>query len=293
MTRVAVVGVGVMGERHARVVAQSERAKLVYVADPDETVGRTVADRYDTTWRPEFDPSHVDAVVIASPTEHHVPMVRDALNAGVPVLVEKPVGVDLTAALRMASCSQRTGVPLMCGLVERFNPAVMTVRSLVPEPVHVTSQRVVPHYARIQTAVSWDLLIHHADLALRLFGRPPGSATLASGRFHPDSSREDVADLLLDFAPGVASLSASKIGQRRSWTLRATTVDREVVADLVNPSVTLHLPGAVVETPLVSHREPLAAQLDHFLDLVAGVADPELERQSWLSAHHVIGMVQR
>lgn len=287
--RVAVVGVGVMGEKHARVVAQSDRAQLAYVADPDEWSGRAVASRWGCPWRPEMDLAGVDVVVVAAPTELHLELALAAIDADVPVLVEKPVAPSLAHVEFVLDAAQKRDVPLMCGLVERFNPAVVTARALADAPVHVRSVRTLPHYARISTGVAWDLLIHQADIAVGLFGREPDSVATACGMFHPDSSAEDVADMVLSFGPGVASLSASKIGQHRSWSLDVVEPQQSIEADLVNWLVRVRRGETVSFPEMVTRREPLASQLDHFLDLVEGKADAAVERDSIRAAHRVVG----
>src|SRR5512139_2747648 len=97
--RIGLIGAGVMGGYHARVVAQSERSSLAWVADPSEAAGRALAQRHGVAWRPEVTSWHdVDAVVVASPTETHASVVVGALENDVPVLVEKPVSGSLHEA---------------------------------------------------------------------------------------------------------------------------------------------------------------------------------------------------
>jgi predicted dehydrogenase len=287
MTRVAVVGVGVMGGRHARVVAGSGRARLVRVVDPDESAGRRVADLHGAAWTPELDVSDVDAVIVAAPTGVHQPIAEAVLDAGLPLLVEKPLTADVAATERLVDLARTRRVPLMCGFVDRFNPAFVALRSMLHEPpAHLVMVRHVPHYGRIQDSVGWDLLIHLADHAVLLHGDQPKTVRSLRGRHHPDSTDDDVFDALLEFGGGSGVLSVGKISQRRVWTIAAQTLDATIDADLIAGRVSVS--GEVADLPR-NAREPLAGQLDHFLDLVAGDADPEAERASILAAHQIVG----
>jgi len=310
--KVAVVGAGVMGTYHARVIAQSERAELARIVDPDEVVGQKLAERYGSAWCPEFETAGLDAVVVAAPTELHTDLVLRALEAELPVLVEKPVSAELAETLRILGSAEAGSIPFMCGFVERFNPAILTVRALMSEPpVHVTATRHSPYAGRIRTGVAWDLLIHDVDACLRLFDTPPVGVRAGLGFFHPASGEaggEDVAEAVLTFGSGaVASISASRIGQRKVRAISLSELHRSIEVDLLRRDVTIYRhvshdspshdglgyrQQTIIEIPeLVSGREPLAAQLDHFLDLIAGAVDIAEERRSILAAHQVIDEV--
>jgi predicted dehydrogenase len=311
--KVAVVGVGVMGSYHARVVAQSERAELALIVDPDEAAGRAVAQRYDCRWQPELDSTaDLAAVVVATPTEWHSGVVLDVLGAGTPVLVEKPVTANLAETVRILDTAQAADLPIMCGFVERFNPAVLTLRELVTdEPAHVTATRHSPYAGRIRTGVAWDLLIHDIDTCLRLFDGPTVDVQAGLGYFHPlsgETGGEDVADAVLTFASGaIATVSASRIGHRKVRSISVTELNRAIEVDLLRRDVTIYRhvshdspthdglgyrQQTIIEIPeLVSAREPLAAQFDHFLGLLAGTVDRHRERESILGSHQVIDRV--
>jgi predicted dehydrogenase len=309
--RVALVGVGSMGSLHARVISQSERAELVYVIEPDEATGRQAAERFGAGWRRDLDGiSDVDAVVVAAATQAHHPLGREVLDRGLPLLMEKPLAHEYAQAEDLVDLSAKRGVPLMCGLLERYNPAIMTALGVVEEPRHVTAVRHSPYVPRIRTGVSSDLLIHDVDIVLRLAGNDPTAVRGSFGYVHPDSpvGSEDVADATLRFAGGmVASVSASRVSQRKVRSITIAELSRLIEVDMLRNAVTIYRhvlneaspdglsykQQTIIEIPaLVSAREPLAAQLDRFLDLATGLADLELERASILPPHRVVEQVR-
>src|SRR5262249_12836131 len=157
--RVALIGAGLMGSLHGRVVSQSPDAELSCIIDPNEGAGMPVAERFRTRWLPKLDDlGPFDAVIVASPTETHAEWGQQAIAAGKPVLVEKPLSEDADETHQLIDEARRRGVPLMCGLLERFNPAVMTAMTIVDEPIHITSVRHSPYADRIATGVAYDLL---------------------------------------------------------------------------------------------------------------------------------------
>jgi predicted dehydrogenase len=296
-----------MGSLHARVIASSEGAELVAVVDP-APVGAALAERYGVPWVPKLDDlSTVDAVVLAASTESHYFLAREILGAGKPLLVEKPVSGTLEETEELVAMAARDSIPLMCGYVERFNPAILTVTPMLSEPVHVSAIRHSPYAARIKTGVAWDLLIHDVDACLRLMGTATHRVRSGLGYFHPESEggAEDVAEAVMNFDSGrMATASASRIGQRKIRQITISEINRAIEVDLLRRSVTIyrHVSNSavtpdglgyrqqtIIEIPeLISVREPLAAQWDHFLGLLAGKVDLAAERDSILPAHRVI-----
>jgi predicted dehydrogenase len=307
--RVALIGAGSMGSNHARVLAQSPRCELAVVVEPLEELGRRVAGLSGADWSPEPELSGVDAVVLAAPTEHHHAIALQVLDAGLPLLVEKPVCASLAETEQVLDRAARRGVPLQCGLLERFNPAVRTVLQMLREPLWVRAERHSPYTPRVRTGVAWDLLVHDVDLTVQVFGgAEPDVVTGRLGHFHPSSpvGAEDVAETLLGFSVGrSASISASRVGQRKVRSLHISELDRVLEVDLLRRTVTAYRQTSVdfiegglrqqmvMEVPDVVGGEPLGAQLDHFLDLVEGTSDPDAERASVLPVHRIIEGVVR
>jgi predicted dehydrogenase len=308
---VALIGAGQMGSLHARVVSQNPDASLACVVDPAESNGAPLADRFESRWVPalsDFGP--FDAVIVASPTAYHLEWAQLALSAGKPTLIEKPVAEQLGAVLSVLSKAQQAGIPLMCSFPERFNPAVRTLLDIVEEPIHITAARHSPFIARIPHGVASDLLIHDVDLVLKMSGALPIGINAHFGAAHPksDPMSEDVAEASLLFESGlVASLSASRVSQRKLRRIEVAELDRLIEVDLIRQDITVYrhvgadfLEGAstgyrqqtVIDIPAIQYgREPLAAQLDHFLNLVRGDGDAPGELSTIADPHRVISSI--
>jgi predicted dehydrogenase len=184
--RIGLVGAGSMGSLHARVLSGSSSCELACIVDPSEESGRALADRFEARWLPELDGTKdLDAVVIASATETHHDIAMRLLSDGVPLLVEKPLADTLTHTEEIIDASRKTGVPLMCGLLERYNPAIVTAMEFVEAPQHVMATRHSPYVQRIRTGVASDLLVHDVDVILRMAGSPPVSIRSASTTPNP------------------------------------------------------------------------------------------------------------
>jgi predicted dehydrogenase len=309
--RFGLIGTGTMGSLHARVISESTRADLAWVSDPDSEVGQLVADRHDSTWLAEPNLSSVDAVIIAAATQFHHELAMQVIHAGKPLLVEKPLADTLDHATEIVEASTAAGLPLMCGFLERYNPAILTAMEFVENPIHVAASRHSPYVPRIRTGVASDLLIHDLDVLLRVFGEHPLKAEGHLGFFHPDSDpgSEDMADAIVDFpSGGIGTATASRTSQRKVRTLTITELDRQIDLDLVRQDITIyrHVGNApvedsglgysqqtVIDIPVIRHqREPLATQLNRFVDIIAGSLDAEAERSTLLPPHELLEVVR-
>ena len=304
--RVAVIGAGNMGANHARVVAASDRARLALVIDTDQQRAESLAGRYGADSACAFErATECDAVIIAATTERHVELAVPLIDAGVPLLVEKPLADDLQGASRLIEAAAAGEVPLMCGFVERFNPAVLAADGLLEGvPTHIVGLRHSPYNPSIRTSVIDDLLIHDVDLALRLMGSDD-IVSAGGGVWSSPEGLQEIADCTLSFrAGGVATLSTSRASQRKVRSLSISAPDALVEIDLLRHDVTVYRhrfaeildrdgpsyrAETLMEIPFVRHvGEPLAVQFRHFLDLVSGEVDLVAERDTLLAPHRVV-----
>jgi predicted dehydrogenase len=308
----ALIGAGQMGSNHARVIAESDQAEIGVVIDTDLDRAERLAARYGGQASSSLGAAaNMDAAIVASSTEAHPPIATALIDAQVPLLIEKPLAIDLSDVEMIVKASERQHVPLLCGFVERFNPAVGTGLALLDEPpLHIVTTRHSPPAPRINTSVVIDLLIHDVDLVVRAAGGLTPT-TISSASFCPNGQAwPEITDCLLQFASGtIGGLSANRMGQRkvRQMTMLSTTqlvevdllrqdvtVYRNVGQELIDQGVLAYRSDTIVDIPYVRHAgEPLALQLKHFVGLVLGDVDPDAERSSLLTPHIVAAEIER
>ena len=309
--RIGLIGAGAMGSLHARVLSGADSTELAWIADPDHVTAERVAERFATKWLPEPELSGIDAAVIAAPTPLHHMYAMAVIDAGLPLLVEKPIADTLANVEEVIGASRALGTVLMCGLLERFNPAVRTASDIAREPLHITTIRHSPYAERIRTGVASDLLIHDIDLVVRLMGEAPSTLTGHYGYFEPRSttSSEDVAEATLRFSGGqIASLSVSRIAQHKIRSLTIGELGRLIEVDLLRQAITIYrhvqesefdedagyVQQTIIEIPVIRYPgEPLQLQLAHFVDLIEGRSDLDAERETLLLPHSLIDQVGR
>ncbi|MEO8294071.1 MAG: Gfo/Idh/MocA family oxidoreductase [Gemmatimonadota bacterium] len=220
---VGVIGVGALGSHHARHLGSLPGAELVGVYDISPERATEVAARTGTQAFRDLDQllSKVRAVSIAVPTPAHAEVGVRALEAGVGVLMEKPLAVTLDEADRLVEAAGRKRVLLQVGHIERFNRAVRAAQPYLSEPRYMESMRLSPFQPRgTDVAVILDLMIHDLDLVLHLVGGSPATDVRASG-VAVLSPHLDMANARVEFANGaVANVTASRMARDRIRKLR-------------------------------------------------------------------------
>lgn len=310
--KLLLVGAGTMGSLHARVISESTKFELIGIVDSRQESGEFAASKYETRWFPEIpELDAIDAVVVATPTEAHFEICKDVIESGTALLVEKPVTDSLIKTEELLETARYKQIPMMCGLLERFNPAVLTAMALINEPQLVTARRHSPYAPRILTGVAWDLLIHDVDLALRVFGESPSQTQGSLSFVHPSShaTSEDNAEATLSFSNDrLAQISASRISQRKIREFSIYELDRLIEVDLLRRDVTVYKhvsdqpadtegrgyrQQTVIEIPeLITGVEPLAAQLSHFSEIITGKIDFQNEIDSLIGPHRTVSQLK-
>lgn len=307
---IALVGAGQMGANHARVVHESPHADLGVVIDVDTSTADRVGSRYWARVSSALEAAtSADAVIIASPSESHVDCALPFLELGKPVLIEKPFAPTLDDVDVLLDAAAKHDVPILCGFVERFNAAFRAAAEVLSEPPrHVMTMRHSPPAPRIRSSVVPDLLLHDLDLVLQLV---PGAAVLQGAVGHSEGEHEhiDIADCVVSFEHGIASLSANRAGQRKVRTLSAHTSNELIEVDLLRQNVTVYRnvsqeiirrDGGVgyrssteIDIPFVRHvGEPLALQFEHFLSLLSGRSDHTAEAARIRPPHELMEHIE-
>jgi predicted dehydrogenase len=276
--RVAAIGVGYLGRHHARILAQLDGVHLVGVVDRNETRAREVAASVGTSafTDPRQIDGVVDAVTVAVPTEHHHAVARPLLDAGVGVLVEKPLARTLDEADDLIAAAARSGVVFAVGHTERFNPAVTAALPLVSRPGFVEVHRLGTFPERsLDIDVVFDLMIHDLDVLLATVGEEVVAVEAVGVPVL--TGRVDIANARLKFSSGcIANLTASRISRERVRKVRFFQRDAYLSIDYATQEVerwTLarqegKLPVIEGGKLDVVHDEPLRIEMADFVRAV-------------------------
>ena len=220
---VGVIGVGALGSHHARHLASLPDVELVGVYDIVPSRAAEVAAQVNAQAFRDLDAllARVKAVTIAVPTPAHAEVGVRALEAGVAVLMEKPLASNLDQADQLVEAAERHHVNLQVGHVERFNRAIRAAMPYLAEPRYMESMRLAPFQLRgTDVAVILDLMIHDLDLVLHLVGGVPAVDVRASG-VAVLSPHPDMANARVEFGNGaVANVTASRMARDRIRKLR-------------------------------------------------------------------------
>jgi len=277
--RIAVIGVGHLGKHHARILSALPGASLVAVVDTNAARAAEIATSAGTAALTSYREvlGKVDAVTLAVPTELHREIALPFLEAGVHVLVEKPMARNLGEADEMIRAAAKTGAVLAVGQTERFNPAVAAARPLLTDPRFIEVHRLGTFPERsLDIDVVFDLMIHDVDIVLSLV-KSEVEAIEAVG-VPVLTGRVDIANARVKFANGcIANLTASRISRDRVRKIRFfqpmayLSIDYaaqklEVWRLVKGAGPTPAIDGGEVQ---VENEEPLKRELADFVQAIA------------------------
>lgn len=301
MLRLAIFGAGVMGAQHARVANGLRDAELAYVVDPDPARAEAVARAVRAQVAGSIDEviGKVDAAVVAVPSDLHAEIGLALIDAGISVLIEKPLASTVSDAVKLVDTAADRGVILAVGHVERFNPAVLELERLAGDLLHVTANRMSPYTTRIQDSVVFDLMVHDLDIVRSLVKSPVAEVRSVTRRLR--SSTADLASALLTFENGVtASLTASRVSHQKIREVGLTQDDCYISLDLIRQTVTLsriehseflsdegarYRQAGVIEIPFLEHRgEPLFLEIQEFVTAVIEGRAPRVTGEDGVEA---------
>jgi predicted dehydrogenase len=291
--RVAVVGAGVFGRHHLRVLSQSLNATLVGVVDSDpERAAQAAAEHNCLTFATlgELE-DKVDAAVVAVPTSLHAKVGCELLERGIDVMVEKPIAADLASARRLVDTAAEHERILQIGHLERFNPAVAALKKIVSVPLFFEIHRLSLFSPRsLDVDVVLDLMIHDLDIVLDLANALPEEIRAAGISILSD--KVDIANVRLAFPGGcVANLTASRVSTERVRKLRLFQPHQYISLDYQKQEAVAFTVGAGQQIgfqPLpVTKEEPLHLEVESFLDAVTTRRRPLVSGEDGLRALEV------
>lgn len=291
--RVSVAGAGAFGRNHLRVIHSSEQAELAGVLDPDPARAAEAAAAYGC---PIFESledlaKNSDAAVVATPTITHSQIGCQLMEAGLDVLVEKPMAQDPAGARKLLETSERTGRVLQVGHLERFNPAVMALSQVVSIPLFFEIHRLSPFSPRsLDVDVVLDLMIHDIDIVLALTRQAPSDIQAAGISIL--SPKVDIANVRLQFPTGcVANLTASRVSTERVRKLRLFQPHEYISLDYARKDgmrFRVKPPMGIDFAPLaVTQDEPLRLELEAFFSSIASRSEPMVSGRQALAALEV------
>jgi UDP-N-acetylglucosamine 3-dehydrogenase len=295
--KIGVVGVGVMGSNHARVLSEMAAVQLVGVVDPEREQRELVARNLGCAEFPGLEAlleRGVDAVTIAAPTHLHHDLALTCIAAGVHVLVEKPIAPTVEEGRAIVAAARRAGVTLMVGHVERFNPAVESIKRAIKNQdiLSIAITRVGPFPPRMSNVgVVIDLAVHDIDL-IRWFTdseiveiQPQLSSAVAE--------REDIALLQFRTASGVlAHINTNWLTPFKARTIHVATRDKYLIGDLLTLQVTecfgFQPDGSYSMRHLsVGYAEPLRAELLAFANAIRSGRTPAVTGEEGVASLEV------
>jgi len=287
--RVAVIGAGHLGQHHARLLASMKDVELVGVVDVKAGRAAEIAGKYGTQAFTDASQvlGRVDAVSIATPTSTHVDIALPFVDAGVAVLVEKPLAATLAEADRLLAAAAARGTLVAAGHTERFNPAVAMALPLVSAPRFIEIHRLGTFPERsLDIDVVFDLMIHDLDLLLAVVKSPIASVEAVG--VNVLTPRVDIANARLRFESGcIANITASRISRERVRKARFFQHDAYISIDYASQEVEVYrlvpanggrpsIQGGKLE---VARDEPLHRELMDFVEAARAKTRPGVTGQ--------------
>jgi len=312
--RVGVIGVGNMGQHHARVLSLLKDVELVGVADVNVDRGLDTASKHRVRF---FEDYHemlplVEAVCVAVPTRLHYDVGTTCLKAGVNVLIEKPIAATITEAESLVNTAAECNRILQVGHIERFNPAFQELSKVLKHEtlLAIEAHRMSPYSQRANdVSVVFDLMIHDIDLLLELVSGQVIRVS-ANGNQVSDSGYLDYVTSTIGFDNGViATLTASKVTHRKQRRIVAHCKNSLTESDFLNNEILIHRQttadymteygqvlyrqDGLIEKVYTSNIEPLNAELEHFVACVRGGQQPSVGGAQALKTLRLASLIEQ
>jgi predicted dehydrogenase len=282
IVKTAVIGVGSLGQHHARILRQHRNSQLQFVVDSDLKRAEKIAKVNQTSYLTDFNDligNKVNAVVIAVPTEYHYQVAKPLLEAGLHCLVEKPFTLNVKKAQELIEIAKSKDLVLQVGHVERFNPAIIAAIPFINKPKFIEVNRLGPYDPRTnRVGVVLDLMIHDLDILFSFIKDKVVSVEAYGAKILSDT--EDIAKVRLKYANGcVADVSASRVSMDKYRKIRIFQGSSYISIDYAGKSLNVYtkkegkekinsLFDIDIKKPKLPSNEPLFYELDNFLSNV-------------------------
>ncbi len=308
--RLGVVGAGYIGKLHARKYSAMEDIDLVGIADIDFKRAQEMARKYNTRAYKSYSElvPHVDGLSLTVPTISHFDLGNDILNHGIHLLVEKPITLKPEDADKLIETAKKNHAVLQVGHIERFNPAIIKMESLVSRPIFIESHRLSVFTKRgTDVDVVLDLMIHDLDIILHIVHSEIKEIDAIG--MSVISDKIDIANARIIFFDGtVANLTASRVSNESFRVLRIFQADSNISVDYGKRKLNLTqftrdnkssagLPHIVYKEEEFSDSDPLKDQIRSFVEAIKNGTKPKISgvdgKKALAAALNIIDRIKR
>ena len=286
----AVIGVGNLGQHHARIYSGIEGVELVGIADSNEKRLEKISSLYNTKGVLIFKEllDKIDAASVVTPTTLHYSVAKEILQKGIHCFIEKPITTKLDEAEELIRISAAKNTVLQVGHIERFNSAVVGIRKYLKDPKFIEADRLGPYDPRVSdVGVVLDLMIHDLDIVLTLVKSKVKSLEAYGASVF--SKHEDIVKVRLRFENGcVADLTASRATAGKFRRLRIFQPDMYIYADYKIQRLRIYrkkfpnpksMDDIEILSPKIERVEPLKQELLHFIECIREGKKPKVSGQ--------------
>lgn len=279
--RAGVIGVGYLGQYHAQKYAELDGVEIAGVADVDTARAREIAARLNTRAHADYKTliAKLDLVSIAVPTEMHYAVARDCLNAGVHILVEKPVTETIEQADELIALAQKNECVFQVGHLERFNPALTALTGILDSPRFIESHRMAPFKPRgLDVNVVLDLMIHDIDVILNMVKSPLAEVRAMGAAILTEEV--DIANARMEFVNGcVANVTASRVSRDSLRKIRVFQSAEYFSIDFLEREIVIVRKGREagqfdIENATFAQEDALKNEIRAFVDAVRNGTPP-------------------
>ena len=281
LLKCGVIGVGYLGQHHARIYSELEGAVLAGVFESDADRAKEISERHQC---PVFSTIEelaetCDAISVAVPTDKHHEVAVPLLKAGCHLLIEKPICETVEQATEILAAANGANALVQVGHIEHFNPVMSYLEEVVTNPKYITAERLAPYQPRgTEVGVVLDLMIHDIGVVLQLVGSE--AVDVRSVGVSVLSKTEDIANARIEFANGcVANLNVSRVSSKKVREIRVFQSTGYLSLDFMNQAghhVAVGLEGLSKNEVPIEKGEPLKLELASFVESVKNRKDPKV-----------------
>jgi len=291
--RIGVIGVGYLGQHHARIFSELEDVELVGVADCDAGRAEEIAAKYECTgfsdWRALV--AKCDAITVVTPTTTHHEIALACLQADRDVFIEKPITESLEEAREIITEADSRGRILQVGHLERYNPGIVAARGMIQEPKFIEAERLSPFLGRgTDVDITLDLMIHDIDIVTGIVQSPVKSISATGDRVL--TGKIDAAKAWIEFENGCKALvAASRLAPEKVRRLQVHQKGSYISIDYQTQEVRRYFKdaaGIAFDVIKPESREPLKEELKDFVSCVSSRICPRVSGREAVQALEIV-----